>query len=320
MTFFNKKEETISIELNPYGRSLLAKGKLMPAYYAFFDDDILYDVMAGGATGSEDQNRIQSRIFNETPRLKAPRDLQSPEGLIFRYERTEENHRPHTELKLNYLTEPLGTSEQVSDYGPAWSSLFIQGEITGNVETTLTGSSVYLRQIPQINANIEYTMQVKNAEDLPPVSGQKVSPRAPVSNIYQDGTYLDIIQEQILCQLKEKEGFLFKDGLEMEVYLFEDTPEANLIPLKFRPQSQQIKNGILLDEPIDNYVALDPTYVEYWMDFNFDGEIPNDDICSGIQKLKTQDIELELEIDCPDKDAIDFDIYGTRITEVEKCD
>ncbi len=51
MTFFNKKEETIGIELTPYGRSLLAKGKLMPAYYAFFDDDILYDVMAGGATG-----------------------------------------------------------------------------------------------------------------------------------------------------------------------------------------------------------------------------------------------------------------------------
>lgn len=342
MTFFNKKEEVINIELTPYGRSLLAKGKLKPAYYAFFDDDILYDVMAAGASTPEPQNAIETRIFNETPRTKATRDLQSPEGLIFRYERTQENHRPHTQLKLNYLTDPLGTSEQTSDYGPAWNSLFIQGEITGSVQTTLTGSirignatvippldrpatkkigsDQYLKQIPQINANIEYTMQIKNSADLPPVSGQQVAPRAPVSKIFPDGTYLDIIQEQIICRLKEDEGFLFKDGLEMEVYLYEDTPEENLLPLKFRPQSHQIKNGILLDEPVESYVELDPTYVGYWMNFNLDSEIPDEDICAGIQKLKSQDIELEFEIDCPDNDAVDFDIYGTRITEVEKCD
>jgi len=320
MTFFNKKEEVINIELTPYGRSLLAKGILKPAYYAFFDDDILYDAMAAGEITAEAQNLIETRIFNDTPRIKAPRDLQSPEGLIFRYERTQDNHRPHTQLKLNYLTEPLGTSEQTSDYGPAWNSLFIQGEITGSVQTTLTGSDVYLRQIPQINSNIEYTMQIKNTADLPPVSGQQVAPRAPVSTIFPDGTYLDIIQEQILCQLKEDEGFLFKDGLEMEVFLYEDTPETNLLPLKFRPQSIQIKDGILLDMPEETYVELDPNYVGYWMNFNFDSEIPDEDICAGVQKLKSQDIELELEIECPDNDSVDFDIYGTRITEVEKCD
>ena len=64
MTFFNKKEDVVSIELTPYGRSLLAKGKLKPAYYAFFDDDILYD--AGAAGFSEDNNQIQTRIVDET--------------------------------------------------------------------------------------------------------------------------------------------------------------------------------------------------------------------------------------------------------------
>ena len=320
MTFFNKKEDVINIELTPYGRSLLAKGTLLPSYYAFFDDDILYDIVAAGATDPEDQNLIQTRILDETPRLKAQRDLQSPEGLIFRYEREQKNHRPHTQLKLNYLTEPLGTSEQTSDYGPAWKSLFLQGEITGSVNTVLTGSDVYLRQIPQINATIEYTMQVKNSINLPPVQGQRTPSRAPVSQIYRDGTYLDIIEKQILCQLKEKDGFLFKDGLEMEVYLYEDTADTNLIPLKFRPVSGQIKDGVLLDESEDNYVEIDSSYLEYYMNINFDADIPNRDICLGIQQLKSQDIELDLDIECPDEEGIDFDIYGTRITDLEKCD
>ena len=43
MTFFNKKEEVIDIQLTQYGKYLLSIGKLEPVYYAFFDDNILYD-------------------------------------------------------------------------------------------------------------------------------------------------------------------------------------------------------------------------------------------------------------------------------------
>ena len=110
MTFFNKKEEVLDIELTPYGRSLLAKGKLMPVYYAFYDDDILYDSVAANFT--ETNNQIYQRIVKETPRIRLQRDIVSPESIIFTNERSEEEHRPHTKLKLNYLTEPMGTSNQ----------------------------------------------------------------------------------------------------------------------------------------------------------------------------------------------------------------
>ena len=43
MGFFDKKEDVMEIELTPHGRYLLSQGKLMPAFYAFLDDDILYD-------------------------------------------------------------------------------------------------------------------------------------------------------------------------------------------------------------------------------------------------------------------------------------
>ena len=41
--FFNKKEEMLEVQLTEYGKYLLSMGKLDPAYYAFFDDEILYN-------------------------------------------------------------------------------------------------------------------------------------------------------------------------------------------------------------------------------------------------------------------------------------
>ncbi len=61
MSFLDDKQEIIKLELTTYGRYLLSKGKLKPVYYAFFDDDILYDAEYGGI--SESQNSIQVRIL-----------------------------------------------------------------------------------------------------------------------------------------------------------------------------------------------------------------------------------------------------------------
>ena len=64
--FLNQKEEVIRIELTPYGKEKFSKGQFMPSYYAFYDNDILYDGVYGGIT--ESQNRIVTRITTETPR------------------------------------------------------------------------------------------------------------------------------------------------------------------------------------------------------------------------------------------------------------
>lgn len=339
MAFFNKKQDVIKIELTPYGRSLLSEGKLSPVYYAFFDDDILYDSEAGGFT--ETQKSIKTRILQETPYLRPIRDLSSPEGLISNNERSEENPRPHTMLKLNHLTEPLGTSDQTSDFGPSWVSTFIQGEITGSVETVLTGSirngvavvippvtgvattkigtDQYLKQIPQINAEIEYTMRVNNTDNDVPIRGLQVSQPDPVSRIYPDGTYLELVKEQILCNLKEDNGFVLKEGLSVEVYLYDDVEEDKLIPLKFLPRQTMIKNDILLDEPEEVLADIDPSYVEYYINFLTDLEIPAEDICEGAMSLKSKDIEIGIEIECKDKENVFFDIYNTPI-DIEDCD
>ena len=42
MDFFDKKEDVLDFQLTEYGKYLLQNGVLEPAYYAFFDDDILF--------------------------------------------------------------------------------------------------------------------------------------------------------------------------------------------------------------------------------------------------------------------------------------
>jgi len=69
MEFFDSKEEVMDIQLTPLGKKMLSMGQLNPHYYAFFDDDILYDAEYAGVR--ETQNESELRIKEKTPRMKA---------------------------------------------------------------------------------------------------------------------------------------------------------------------------------------------------------------------------------------------------------
>ena len=66
---------------------------------------------------------------------------------------------------------------------------------------------------------------------------------------------------------------------------------------------------------------LTSDYVEYYLDIATDKEIPEEDICKGLRRLKAKDIYLDIEVKCPDRDDIDVNFYGSRITpqDVEDC-
>ncbi len=67
MEYFDKKEDVLDIELTPFGELQLFKGTFKPEYYAFFDDEILYD--SNYANFDEKQKDVKKRI-KEVPRLK----------------------------------------------------------------------------------------------------------------------------------------------------------------------------------------------------------------------------------------------------------
>ena len=68
MSYFDPKEEVIDLKLTPHGEFLLSIGKLNPVFYAFFDDDIVYDNNWASVT-TEKQNQTEPRIQEETPRM-----------------------------------------------------------------------------------------------------------------------------------------------------------------------------------------------------------------------------------------------------------
>lgn len=322
MTFFDKKQDILKIELTPYGRSLLSNGKLMPKYYAFFDDDIVYDASTIGVT--ETQSEIKNRILNETPRLRPQRDLSSPERLISSFEIGDSSTRPFSQNQMNYLSEPIGTSDGTETNASSWNLTALLGEIDSS-ESTLLVTGSYIRQVPQINMTLEYKMEVRNTKDDSPVRGQASSPSIPVTRVFEDGTYLEISGDQIIAKIIEENGFKFKEGLEIEAYIYESEESGStipevLVPLKMTPKTKGIINDMLVDEyEEDMFIEVDSSYLEFWMSIFFDDDIPDSDLCKGISKLKKEDILLDIEVECPDEEGVDFDIYRTRVTDVEKC-
>ena len=69
MSFFNKKEDVLDVELTQLGKYLLSKGKFKPVYYVFSDDEILYNVEYAGQT-PEKAKETSTRIQKETQRTR----------------------------------------------------------------------------------------------------------------------------------------------------------------------------------------------------------------------------------------------------------
>ena len=70
MTFLNKTEQVMVLNLTQYGKQVLTSGKFHPTYYKFFDDDIIYDSSYCGQ--DELSSFVQDRVLNGTSKLSPP--------------------------------------------------------------------------------------------------------------------------------------------------------------------------------------------------------------------------------------------------------
>jgi len=290
MSFFDKKEDVLEIVLTPHGRSLLSKGKLMPAYYAFLDDDVIYDVASVG--GTESNYQVKERILENTPSLK-PQTNHS--DLMVKFTDNEPD-LTNDVVKKNIYT--LGTSDVLEDYAPAWNVQLRKGEITSASRTIEVEDKPL--NIPQINVDIEYALSIANTNDIKQRRGINQSSERPMSIIYPDGTYLKVDEEQILAQILEENGFQHSDKLEIEVFMFDNAEDEKLIPLKFLMRDKEFQNDLYMpsqETTTSNIDDITPETVEYYFDVRVDKEIPK---------------EIE--------EGVVADVYSTRVTDIEDCD
>lgn len=328
MTFINRKEQVISFDLTQYGKRLLAKGEFSPVYYAFYDDDIIYDSQYGGFT--EPQNSSSVRILN-TIRPDLQTNFEGVEtnikNLIKLFRETHEEPFQNAKEKQYVLGAELGNMALDATTIPAWGIDVLKGEISGVVHYKLS-SSFSCQRIPQITLMpVSYKTEIKFG--VPPNTEENIFENLVETGLttdkFEDGSYLNILDDFIVMQVNEDNVIDLKDNFSLEVFekdIDSKTGEEVLLPLSFRKRKTNIENDILLDD--DNIIApeLDSSYVEYFFEVLTDKEIEPDILCQYGAKDKDSGLYGDKIVECPDVpkgQKKTNNIYSPVLINEEEC-
>ena len=268
MEFFNKKEDVLDIQLTEYGKSLMAKGKLKPVYYAFFDDDILYDASGTGLV--ENQNAIEPRIQDDTPSLKVITTSTSDENRVNEFLNNLETaigssnsdpaeatavfkQQQSFKEKGKIAAYPLGRSSLNSKYNPAWKvEVLSEPEIT--TAQRYFNDNDYIDNTPQIDITIDYeTFFKQGAMTLDSISDY-LGPTTPV--------FLAMNENYLMLEIMEQNTDFEKENFEIEVYLSQST-------------TGYTQKAYLEDNSLQ-FVPPTMNNVEYYMNILVDNEIPRE--------------------------------------------
>lgn len=187
--FFDDKEEVMTIELTEWGKYLYSVGKFKPKYYAFSDDEVLYDGSYAGLS-SEEQKDIEDRVMNNTPYLKPHVRLTEAKGYYQEYDSaTDPNSQVYQDpldsmtlvdtkienkidlllsknsrysqatRELRYLVRSkVGTTRSTSRDYPAFDLTMLRSKI--NSATNSMSSSYGYLKIPQLEVNLENILTI----------------------------------------------------------------------------------------------------------------------------------------------------------------
>lgn len=263
MAFFNRKEEVIDIKLTQFGKNSLARGAFRPAYYQFFDDDILYN----GENGyiSEHQNDAEVRILEETPRLKTVHLAHSVEtqyytdderivsGTLQRFQTLRRNVDPDIQGKI--LSYPLGEQDiQVQDL-PRFSLVSMDALLSTGSVSYYSGS--YLEgvtsKIPQIEVNTKHTIgrDLANVGTPERITDEDHYDILSGDALFSDGSRLHRIEEDILIDIQELNSFYGLDNFEIEVYEIIETGEKETLKRIDDPEEIRKRFNIVTDGDIE---------------------------------------------------------------------
>ena len=315
MTFFNKKEDVIKIELTPYGRRLLSKGEFKPVFYTFLDDNILYNSERANVT--EQTKDAKDRILKNTPYLKPQTNYKGVESSVNTQAlKLSDNFNDDNLIpeRVEKLQLPLGRNQLSNTKSSEISAVFLHGEISSSA-SQYSGSGVSPVDIPQLNCVIENTIQVKDRQRNLDIVAQVT--KKP------DGTFIEMTEEEIMIFFQDMEGFDNKDNFSIEIFMYDSENTNTLIPLKLEAEKPRIVDGILLDPDESVRFSEQNVYSNEFFNIVFDNDINRGKVCNGLVKLKKENIYTSLEINCDDveREGFEVDLYRSQTTndDLEKC-
>ena len=313
MKFLDRKEQVLELQMTQYGKSLLSRGAFKPVYYAFFDDDVVYDsqyMSSGSATVLEHSTKASDRIRNairtepqynyagvETNIAKLSEVTTEKYFLGFGFaftqtnelsleEKLEELAKPPSAIDNYYsLGLPMGTSEYNSDKAPAWSLQFCSGEITGSV-LDYTGSSGLLK-IPQVEVEAYYDIETKQF-----VNSEEKPENMDNITVFPDSSYIQIKKDHILIDFSEHNSAFENKNFDIEVYEIVDEPISNEITQDLDPlyfvEGKQVENDVYYSEDAGQEITINSKNVEYYFDLRVDEEIGDEvGIVDSVSLYKT---------------------------------
>jgi len=286
--FFNKKEEMLEVQLTEYGKHMLSLGQLDPTYYAFFDDEILYNTeyapSASAATRlSENQNDADRRIRFNTPNLKVVPTRSGAEDRVARFieavadalpvsinsdpaDNTEAFQQQYFTEKVNFSSYPLGNGAQTTDKTAAWSIKTLKNKIDSSEEYIVTNPNSstaglqdgVIKRIPQLNITVDYQTFFQEGEKSEYAISDYLSVNGTTSNIY-----LSLKEDYLVLEIAEENTEQQKDNFDIEVYYVDGTL-----------QQMTFLNSDTTGIPVPRKIENGSGDVEYYFNLYVDNEIP----------------------------------------------
>ena len=248
MTFFNRKEDVLDLQLTQYGKYLISKGKFKPAFYAFSDDEVLYDVAY--VSGSKElAAKAHERIQNDTVRFKALYENEGIETRVLQLNKhiLEKTAGNDSRKRANLNRSPLddvygadygdhismaaddrklirnliGTSTMGVQEVPSWNIMSLNDE-KFILPISLSSSAGYGLSRPQLSMSVSHVLTAIPAD----------SEIEQYEYTYQNGTEQEITftnniklvmkENNILLSVMEDNVDFEKENFDIEVFVIED--------------------------------------------------------------------------------------------------
>jgi hypothetical protein len=230
MTFFNKKQEVMDVQLTRFGKNLLSRGVFKPVYYQFFDDDIIYNIERLGTT--EDQNDAETRI-KDGARMRTQHTSVGLETSFEDQKKLIASGSRGTFLQLRrhaaplekdkLLKYPLANYKVASQNAPFFILKSLGANITGSLSYPQPIVNGIYKNRPEITIRpkTEYTIDRRNiipeptdfvsdAETFLDLTGDEIE--------FLDGSKIKVTKENFIIDLEEFATSYGLDNFEIELY------------------------------------------------------------------------------------------------------
>jgi len=355
--FLNKKQQVLDIKLTPYGKHLLAAGNLKPEYYAFYDDNILYDGAYAGLP--EGQNDIIKRIKEDTQYL---------EGLVKFTDADDEVNTstsggdavlakdshgavhqiradtPYYEIDLTaslnqptktFLKYEIGDAylEGDTQKAPAWKAVALNGKISGSTQKDTLNNI----DIPQIDVTVKYNLRVKPSPAVyDNLFNSDIRKLASQTGTFSDGNIIVLESDDLMLYVEEMNTALLTENFDIEVFLVNTgsipkthvngTATDEFVRKLFTKESGRLVNGYYKPNlmstnstiPVADYTTES---VRYFFDVAVDRSADAQTACKAAEIYNKDSYYIDLDLECDQietDEGMQFDIYG-QVTEPEIC-